>query len=64
LGGAEGPEEVFLHVVEVWFKGHAGGGFFLGDVGGTEVDARYPVCKIDATYLWTGQGIREKGIYP
>ena len=39
MRGAEGPEEVFLRVVEVGFEGYAGGSFFLGGCGGAEVHA-------------------------
>lgn len=63
MGGAEGEEEVFLRVVEVWLESDAGVVFFLRYGGGTEVDAVVLCAGLEHYALWgdggEGEGLEE-----
>lgn len=63
MRGAPGPEVVFLVIVEVWFEGYAGGGFFLGSGDGAEVDAVVFGAGLEEDAFWgyrgEGQGVEE-----
>jgi hypothetical protein len=57
---AEGPQEIFLGVIEIWFECDARCGFDLGESGGAEVDAVVFGAGLEHDALW-GDGGERKG---
>ena len=54
-------KEVFLCVVEIWFKLDAGVGFFVGGDGGAEVDAVVFCAGLEEDAVRVDRGEGERG---